>query len=268
MHFDIKGLVLRETPVRDNDRYLDILTAEMGRISVYGRGVRSFKSKNMEATLPLCYSNFTLERQKEDFIVLTEAEKLDYFNDSRLGLEINSLCMYVCELLRETALPGEAQGDILRLALNTLHALTNSLYDRDIVKAAFELRLMSEIGYMPELGCCMGCGCGAEGDGYNLDIMNGSLLCQKCTEKKLDSPEEEGTKLILVLLSRAAVEAMRYIIRAPLTRLFSFRCDMSASAELSSACEQYTLNQMERSFPTLTFYRQVNRLPKIEPDKD
>ncbi len=266
MRFDIKGLVLRETPVRDNDRYLDILTGQMGRISVYGRGVRSYKSKNMEATLPLCYANFTLERQKEDFIVLTEAEKIDAYNDSRLGLEINSLCMYVCEAVREVALPNEDQSDILRLALNTLHALTNKLYDRDVVKAAFEMRLMSQVGYMPDLSCCAGCGC--DGDSFSLDIMNGALLCQKCAEKRLDTPEEEGTKLILAPLSRGAVEALRYVVRAPLNRLFSFRCDDPVSAEISSACEQYLLNHMERSFPTLTFYKQVGRLPKPEPAKE
>ncbi|MBQ4054541.1 MAG: DNA repair protein RecO [Clostridia bacterium] len=266
MRFDIKGLVLRETPVRDNDRYLDILTAEMGRISVYGRGVRSYKSKNMEATMPLCYSTFTLERQKEDFIVLTEAEKLDAYNDSRLGLEINSLCMYVCETVREVSLPNEDQSRILRLALNTLHALTNSLYDRDIIKAAFEMRLMSEAGYMPDLSSCGGCG--RNGEGCQLDVMNGVLLCSECAEKRLENPEEEGTKLILAPLSSAAVEALRYIIRAPLNRLFAFRCDHPVPAELSAACEQYILNHLERNFPTLIFYKQVGRLPKPTTDKE
>lgn len=267
MRFDIKGLVLRDTPVRDNDRYLDILTAEMGRISVYGRGVRSYKSKNMEATLPLCYANFTLERQKEDFIVLTEAEKIDAYNDPRLGLEVNSLCMYVCEAVREVALPGQEQPQLLRLALNTLHALTNKLYDRDIIKAAFELRLMSESGYMPDLSGCGGCFCEKDG-GYQLDIMNGSLLCVECAAKRFDMPSDDGTKLILAPLSRPAVDAMRYIIRAPLTRLFAFRCEAPASAELSAACEQYILNHMERNFSTLMFYKQVGHLPKPTTDKE
>ena len=267
MRFDIKGLVLRETPVRDNDRYLDILTAEMGRISVYGRGVRSYKSKNMEATMPLCYSTFTLERQKEDFTVLTEAEKIDAYNDPRLGLEINSLCMYVCEAVREVALPGQEQPQILRLALNTLHALTNKLYDRDLIKAAFELRLMSEAGYMPDLSGCAGCFCEKDG-GYQLDIMNGALLCLECAAKRLDMPIDDGTKLILAPLSATAVEAMRYIIRAPLNRLFSFRLEDPAPAELSAACEQYVLNHLERNFSTLMFYKQVGRLPKPITDKE
>lgn len=268
MRFDIKGLVLRETPVRENDRYLDILTAEMGRLSVYGRGVRSFKSKNMEATLPLAYANFTLEKQKEDFIVLTEAEKIDYFYDSRLGLEIGSVCMYICEVLREVTLPGEEQDAVLRLALNSLHALTNRLYGIDLVKAAFELRLMSEVGYMPDLSGCEGCGNEMPESGFQLDIMNGVLLCPKCAEKKIDAPKEEGTSLILAPLSHAALEAMRYIICAPLRRIFAFRCDDMALAEISAACERYIVNHMERNFPTLSFYRQVKNLPKPEEKQD
>lgn len=268
MHFEVKGLVLRETPVRDNDRYLDILTAEMGRLSVYARGVRSIKSKNTASTMVLTYAVFTLDRQREDFIVLVESEKLEYFNDSRLGLEINSLCMYICDVLREVTLPNEEQDDVLRLALNSLHALTNRLYSPELIKSAFELRLMSEVGYMPDLTECEGCGNASAEGGYQLDIMNGVLLCPKCAETRLEMPPDDGRALILAPLSATAVDAMRYIVRAPLRRLFAFRCEDTVLSEMSAACERYLLNQMERSFLTLSFYKQVKHLPKPEEKQD
>ena len=175
--------------------------------------------------------------------------------------------MYVCETVREVALPGQEQDVLLRLALNTLHVLTNKLYDRDTVKAAYELRLMSEAGYMPDLSECAGCFCEKEG-GYQLDVMNGALLCDECAARRIETPDDDGTKLILSPLSPAAVEAMRYIVRAPLNRLFAFRCDDPVPAELSAACEQYILNHLERNFPTLMFYKQVGHLPKPITDKE
>lgn len=268
MRFDIDGLVLRETAVRENDKYLDILTAERGRISVYGRGLRNHKSKNTEATMPLAYSRFTLDRQREDFIVLTEAEKIEYYYDPRLGLEISTLSMYICELLREVTLPVQDQRSVLRLALNSLHALTNKLYGLELIKAVFELRLMSEIGYMPDLSTCESCGKGEGEAGCLLDVMNGSLLCPKCADQRAQLPPEDGTALILSPLSPPALEAMRYVIRAPLNRLFAFRCDDAALAEMSAACEGYLVNHLERNFTTLSFYKQVKHLPKKEEKQD
>lgn len=51
-----------------------------------------------------------------------------------------------------------------------------------MVKAVFELRTMSECGFMPQLACCRDCGA-YEGDTFYLDVQEGHLLCADCAAK-------------------------------------------------------------------------------------
>ena len=270
MHFDIKGLVLRETAVGENDSYLEVLTSELGRISVFARGVRSYRSRNREATLPLSYSEFTLDRQKEDFTVMTEAQKAAVYGTSSKGLAVSAFSMYVLETVREFALPDVEQDALLRLALNTLHAAHNKPYPLALVKAAYEIRLLADEGYAPDLSGCERCGKTGTDDMY-LDVMNGSLICSPClTKSGAEAPETADphqTATVLAPVSLAAVEAMKYVIRAPLSRLFSFRLEGAPLAELSAAGEKYILNHLERSFPTLDFYKQVEGMTAAEQTK-
>ncbi|MBQ7160456.1 MAG: DNA repair protein RecO [Clostridia bacterium] len=264
MQFDVKGLVLRETAVGENDCWLDVLTSESGRMSVYARGVRRYKSRNRDATLPLSYSVFTLQKDKPDFIVMREASRIESFN-SMGDLVKNALAMYAAELLCEFALPDQPDPALMRLALNTLYALIHGKYPPAQIKAAFELRLMADQGFAPDLSGCASCGA-SDTDDIFLDVMNGALVCGPCLKKReetagADVPrEDDGTAAVLVPASRTAVSAMKYIVSVPLERLFSFRIPDGAMAELASLTEKFLLHHLERGFVTLDFYKQVNRL--------
>lgn len=263
MQFEIKGLVLRETPTGENGSWLDVLTAEAGKISVYARGVRSYKSRNRDATAPLSYSTFVLNRQKPDFILLTEAKGIASYGAST-DLNKNALSMYVAEILREFALPDQPDGQLLRLALNTLHAISAGKYPPRHVKPAFELRIMSDEGFAPDIGGCGECG-NDETDDVYLDVMNGGLVCGSCLAKRGEGSDksavpDDGTAVILLPASRPTRAAMRYIMSSPLERLFAFRLTDPCIAELGVIGEKYLLNHLERSFPTLDFYKQVERL--------
>jgi hypothetical protein len=55
---------------------------------------------------------------------------------------------------------------------------------------------------------------------------------------------------------------LRYIVSAPDKRLFSFAMkDAEEERTLDRATESFLLNQLERDFDTLHFYRSVAELP-------
>lgn len=55
-----KGSVLRETQYKDNDKLLDVLTGDMGTVTVKARGVRRKNSRLRSGCQLLCYSELTL----------------------------------------------------------------------------------------------------------------------------------------------------------------------------------------------------------------
>ena len=55
--------------------------------------------------------------------------------------------------------------------------------DLRAIKAVFELRTMSECGFLPQLVCCRDCGTYDAGDAFYLDVQEGYLLCADCAAK-------------------------------------------------------------------------------------
>ena len=263
MQYDVNGLVIHETPVGENDSWLDVLTYSAGRISIYARGVRRYTSRNRDATLPLSYSTFTIDRRRADFQVLIEAKRIETYGEIR-ELGKSALSMYIAEVLREFALPDQPDDRLFRLALNSLHAILKDKYPLRHIKAAFELRVMADEGYEPDVSACGTCG-SAETDDMFFDVMNGALVCSSCLAERQGDPTEnvipeDGTATILLPASRATAAAMRFIISAPVERVFAFRLTDACTSELAVVAETFILNHLERGFPTLDFYKQVERL--------
>lgn len=246
-----RGLAIRETAIGENDKIITFLTPSLGKISVYCRGVRSIKSHRIAATQLFCYDELTLA-VKGDRYTLTEACLIENFFDIRSDIEKFALAQYFADLLCEVCLENEDQSELLSLALNSLHIL---LSDKPLtlIKSVFELRVLCEIGLMPDLSACEICSC-ADGEFY-LDPVGGTLLCRECIFEGSHNPAD--TPHAYVFVGSHVLRAMRYIIKAPKKRIFAFSAEPSLLKELVSVCEKYTLSQIGRSFDSLDFYRSL-----------
>ena len=142
MFYTTKGLILRETQYKDNDKLLDVLTGDMGRITVKARGVRRKNSRLRSGCQLLCYSELTLF-EKNGFYTVNEAEPLEMFMGLRTDIELLSLGSYFAQLLSCISDQDQASPELLSLGLNSLYALDKLKKPQPLVKAAFELRLMA-----------------------------------------------------------------------------------------------------------------------------
>ena len=61
----VHGLNVRETETGDFDKLITLVTQEMGKITVTGKGVKSLKSRHMVACQPFAYSTFVLKKSKK-----------------------------------------------------------------------------------------------------------------------------------------------------------------------------------------------------------
>ena len=61
------------------------------------------------------------------------------------------------------------------------------------------------------------------------------------------------------LLTEAAKTALVYCIYAPIEKILSFKISKADAELFCRAAEDYILNQLERSFRALEFYKEVKR---------
>lgn len=246
MQIKTKGIVLKAQDFNENDKLLSILTEDRGVVYAYASGARRIKSNLASISAMLSYGEFVLFKNRDKYTVdSAETEKM--FFGIRNDLDSLAYASYFCELCLNTANPEEDAKEIFRLLLNTLYMLENKKVSFTMLKAIFEIRLMTLIGFTPNLISCSHCG-EYEKNGYWFNLSVGSVICTDC------KPKSENND---VFLSTAAFLAARHIVYAPMQQLFSFRISEKALIELSVAAEKYSVTQVEKVYPTLEFLNSI-----------
>ncbi len=246
MHVTTSGLVIRTVDWRDSDRLLTVMTEDYGKITVKAQGVRRRSSKFGAAGQLFAYCSFTLY-ERDGRMSLSDAQVLEQFFGLSQDLEALSLASYFCELLATEGEDDVPVPGMLRLALNSLYALANHVADRSLVKAAFELRFLAIAGYEPDLWRCASCG--AEPAAPMVNLESGQLHCAEC--------RAAFGKGVSMPLSKASLQAARYILHCDLKKLFAWHIQAEDLALLCQFTESYCLVRLERGFKTLDFYKSL-----------
>lgn len=242
----IRGIVLKERNTGDNGKFIDILTAEMGIIELTVRGARKINSSLLNSTQLFAYSDFCYH-ESDKHKILTSAVPVRIFYKLRESLSKMSLACYMAEVLKFSS---EAQGgNVLRLFLNVLHFLENNLRDEKMLKAIFELRLMSETGFMPDVVMCHECGA-YEPEELYFSIGEGCFCCAECLKTSPDGWQK---------INISVLSAMRHVVLTDFERLFNFRTSENTMNILSYVSEKYLTAKLERGFRTLDFYKSVKK---------
>jgi len=243
----VRGVVLRAVDTKESDKILTILTPH-GKLPVVAKGARSRKSRVTACTQLLAYSEFTLS-ESHGWQYLTEGGTLGLFEGVRQDIELLSLASYFAELTEAAALEDTESGEILSLLLNALYALGTLKKPQALVKAAFELRLMSLIGFEPLADGCAYCG-NPEPEEPMLDVREGVVCCKKCGR---------GERGLALPLSSGALAAMRRVLYGEAKRLYSFSLAAPDLKKLGDASEAYVHTMLERGFGTLDFYKSLTK---------
>ncbi len=238
------GLVIREKPLKENNSLLTILTADQGVLTATAYGARKSGATLAAGTKLFNYSQFTLIDSRGRWKV-DAARSIESFFGLSQSIEALTAASYFAEVLYDVCVTGQSDPGILRLALNSLFRLMQGKKPIALVKAVFELRLLAEAGFAPELDGCAECG--EEQTAY-FSVPDACLYCASCGEKLSDP---------LLPVSPGAAAAMRYIVTAPMEKLFSFSLGEGSLASLSLLCERFLQAQTGRSYETLKLYHSL-----------
>ena len=96
--------------------------------------------------------------------------------------------------------------------------------DLRVIKAVFELRTMSECGFLPQLACCRVLRQLYDGPAFYLDPQEGCLLCAGLCA------EEQGRPCNL---DAGALYALRHICLVEDKKIFAFKISVGSLAKLS-----------------------------------
>lgn len=237
-----QGLIIREQPVGESDRIVTVLTRDEGVVHAFARRAKNLTDSRHSATGLLCYSRLNLYKGREKYIV-GDAFPIEVFFGLRRDITALALGQYFCSLAAELVPEGVESGSYLRLVLNALHFLCEGTKPPALLKPIVELRMLSISGFMPDLVCCARCGA-YEAEPMAFQVQEGNIQCKDCGGQG-------------VMLSPAALTAMRHIIYSDFEKVFSFTLSQRAGKELTAASEAYTIQVLQKRPQTLDFYNSL-----------
>ena len=237
----VQGVVISAMPVGEYDKRIVLLTRERGKISAFAKGARRPNSMFMAATTPFVFGQFTLYEGRSSY-------NLNHVNVTHHLVALASVQAgiyygyYFLELADYFGREGTDEREMMNLLYVTVKALLNPNIDDRLVRCVFELRTMAEQGMCPQLYECVAC---EEDFGENAELffsqeMHG-ILCRECAGRVRDARR----------MSDAALYAMRYIVGAPMGKLYSFTVNEHVLAELESLIHVYVSTNTDRKFKSL-----------------
>ncbi|MCL2085977.1 MAG: DNA repair protein RecO [Oscillospiraceae bacterium] len=249
----INGLVIGARAVGDADCYLDILTAEYGVIEVFAHAVRKLNSKNAGSTQLFSYAEFCLKISKARRTINSTIPKYNFHGLSR-DIRALSLAAYFAEVVKHTT-PEHLDVRVYNTGENVLNLFLIALYELQKptaqilqIKAVFEFRLASLLGFMPDLRACEVCAVYETKSQYFLPE-SGNIYCEDCyVERDLYAKPA-------FLLDKTMLYTLRFITYSQLKKIFKF--SLNQQKELSVISENYLLLHVDRNFKTLDYFKGV-----------
>lgn len=212
------GVVLAEYAYGENGKRLSLLTKELGRVTAFAKGAKKAKSPLLAASQLFVFANFELYKGKEAY-TLTGAEVIESFYSIRSQIELTAMAAYFSELSLNFTREEMGSQRLLKLIYLSFEEMEKARTPLQQLKAVFELKLLSLLGYLPEVSQCIGCG--REEDLSAVSLPECGMVCLHCMTKK----EEK--------VSKPVRQAMQYVQDSPVEKVFRFRLGDDYEMEFS-----------------------------------
>ncbi|MSQ23180.1 MAG: DNA repair protein RecO [Chloroflexi bacterium] len=247
--YSTEGITLRRMDFGEADRILTVLTPFLGKVRLIAKGVRRPTSR-MAGHVEL-FSHAQLQAARgRDLDVLTQASTIEPFRSVRENMVKAAHGFQLVELADGFMQDGDAHPAVFRLLLAGLGALAGDEYPAPFVARWYEIQLLAEVGYRPDLASCVRCRAtiAAAVNGYS--VMLGGALCPACAALVPDG----------LFVGADAMKLLRFLQRTAHAQLHPIAVPEPVFAEAEQVLRRHIEFALERRLRSSDFVRQVSQL--------
>ncbi|MFZ5596845.1 MAG: DNA repair protein RecO [Bacillota bacterium] len=244
----VDAIVLKSVRAREADRILTLFTRQEGKKRVIAHGVEKPSSRKRGAVQPFSRSRLLLRRGR-DLDSVSQGEGLDMFPAIRRNLDSLSKASYMAELVDAFMQDEDPHPGVYDLIGET-YSLLGGSFDF-ILARAFEIKLVSLLGYRPALDFCVMCGGGAAGPRVFFSPAQGGVVCAGC------GPESGNTMEI----TRGTLENIKTLLRWEMGHVSRLVTGPAAGREIKAVMKAFIEYRLERGIRSAAFEEMVDRGP-------
>lgn len=242
-----KGLIIREVNTGEADKIVTIFSGNRGKISALAKGARRPRSKLVAGTQFLSYSDYVLFSGREMYSI-NSCEVVEPFYEIRNDMIRLTYAVHFIDIVTDVIQENQPAQRVLQLLLNSLHMLSKTVKEPELIARIFELRFLSIMGYAPFVRGCIICG--------REDFAVTSFSFRKCGFICNDEVCTTNDSFAMEL-SPGAAKAIQYIVHSKADELFSFNLSSQVLEELGRVTKRYMRERLEKDYNKLDFLKGI-----------
>lgn len=231
----INGIILSENNVGDFDKMLTMLTPGAGKISCVAKGARRPKSALLAGTQIFCFGEYLMYKGTNTYHI-NSVEPIEIFYNIRTDLEKLKYAVHINKIIQDVTHENQNCYNILQLLLNTLYTISETDKDLDLVLSVFKFRLLSIIGFTPNVLNCVNCAENENIQGFS--IKDNGFKCTACGKQDTS----------IIQMSESTLNAIKYTIMAPAKKIYSFTIRDESLEEFKLITKIYFNDKLEKEY--------------------
>jgi len=243
--YNVDGIIIRVRQFQEADKVAVMLTREEGKIQTVAKGARRPRNRFAAAIQLFTCVRAQLFRGR-NLDTLSQVEIVESFRTLREDLVRTAYATYACELADALLPERQKQEGVYLLLLTSLYLFNEADMAPEPILRAYELKLLSLLGFRPSLDRCVGCETTEIGDGgepVRFAPALGGVLCPTCAS--------EGEAVFRI--SRGALESMKRLLEGDIRRAAALRLSGGVAAEVDRALTAYIQHRTERRLKSKEF---------------
>lgn len=209
-------------PLGEADRIVTLFSRERGKQSAVAKGARKTQSK-FGARLDFFSRVALMLHEGKSLDVITSVQTVKAIWEQLVDPDAYAAASYVAETIDSLCEPDLAVPELYETLCEFQDALAERV-DRDRLLAAADLRILSALGFAPELDACARCGAmlgqrPLVGGRAHLSPQAGGLLCTACTHELRTDRQAAVAAGGLLSLSAAEFARLRALRDTPLKKI-------------------------------------------------
>ncbi len=244
--FQTKAIILDSKPFREYDAIVSVFCVNKGRLELVARGVKKPSSKLAGHIEPITLSNIMIARgRRYDYLAaaINENSFIDIKNDFD---KINTAGQAI-GVFKKLVKENEKDEKLFNLLYDFLAALNNyqsSIINYQLFFYFFILKLLSQLGYKPELYNCVICKNKITPNNNKFDLDKGGAACGGCViiKSPFACPEKGGDKgglRDLLTITDNCIKTLRIIIQSDFNKLLKLKIDDKLEKEVEKIINSF-----------------------------
>ncbi len=254
-NYQTEAVIIQKTRLGEADRILTLYTPDLGKIQAVAKGVRRPRSKMAGHLELLTHSQVWFARGR-NLDTVTGCQTINSFLSLKNDLWLTSCALYVTELVNQFTAEHVENRSLFELLLATMQQLVEA-GNKELVLRYFEMRLLDEAGYRPQLHRCLSCQQPLEPTTNHFSAASGGMLCPACG----------STQPFTYPLSLNAQKVLRLLQHSDYSAVNRLKLDTCLSAELERVLNGYLRYLLEREVKSAAWLDMLREQAQAEDSR-